>query len=538
MAEPALAAARGNVVRQRPSAARPLPVPGAAALGGAAATVFFLLPFAYLVRRAAGDAGDVWDAIASRRTLEPLWRSLQLVVLVTFFATVLGVGMAWLTTRTDVPARRLWKTAAVLPLVIPSFVGGAALILAFERGGLVDAWTPIDSLPDLHGLPGAVIVLSMLSYPYVFLPVAARMSSLPPSMEESARLLGRSPMATFRTVVVPQCRAAIGAGAILVALYTASDFGGVQFVGYDTLTRRLFTNQLRRPEVATAMGLVLAAVALALALVERAIVSRTAGTAGVGSRRALVVPLGRWRWPALAAIVAVLGGALVAPVTVLAYWVVNGVRNGATRSYASDLWTPTIGSLMSGLAAAAACVVLVLPLAIFIERHRSRASRLAALLVVAGFALPGLVTAFALVTWARGSSLYQTFPLLVAGYVLHFGGQALRASQAAVAGVPLRVGEAARLLGVPWWKRLWRVELPLMAPGLVAGGGLVLLSVLKELPITLVLRPLEYETLALRINSTYENALRVDAGLSALVLLALSAVLTWVLVVRRMEHLA
>ena len=118
------------------------------------------------------------------------------------------------------------------------------------------------------------------------------------------------------------------------------------------------------------------------------------------------------------------------------------------------------------------------------------------------------MTAFAVGLAVRGTALYLTFPVLIAAYVLHFGGQALRAAQSAVGAVPARLGEAARLLGAPRWRRLGRVELPLMVPGLVAGGGLVMLSVLKELPITLILRPNEMTpTLAQRIYATAEEAL-------------------------------
>jgi iron(III) transport system permease protein len=216
---------------------------------------------------------------------------------------------------------------------------------------------------------------------------------------------------------------------------------------------------------------------------------------------------------------------------------VRGLRTGARRSVNTDLVGPAWSSVQAGLAAAAVAIVVVLPLALLTVRHRSRTAGLAGVLVVAGFALPGLVTAFAVAIAFRGTALYFTFAVLIAAYVLHFGGQALRSAQSAVGVVPARLGEAARLLGAPWWRRLFRVELPLMAPGLAAGAGLVLLSVLKELPITLVLAPTGMTTLAQRIFATYEEALRVDTGLASLVLIALSGVLTWLLVIRRMEHL-
>ena len=417
--------------------------------------------------------------------MEPLWRSVQLTVLVSAGATALGVALAWLTVRTDLPGRKVWRVTAVLPLVIPSFVGAAAWRLTFERGGILDDWFGIASFPEMRGLRGATIVLILLTYPYVYLPVAARLASLPPSLEENARILGRSPSYAFWRIVLPQCASAIAAGTLFVALYTVSEFGSVQILGYDTLTRRLFANQLRQPDVATAMGLLLAVLALAITIGERAVVRRIPPSAGIGARRALLVPLGRWRRPALVAVIAVTLAALVAPITVFAWWVWRGISTGAPRSVNTDLVGSALSSAQAGIVAAVVAVLVVLPLAVLTVRQRSRTAGVAGGLVVAGFALPGLVTAFAVGLAVRGTALYLTFPVLIAAYVLHFGGQSLRAAQSSVGAVPARLGEAARLLGAPWWRRLGRVELPLMVPGLVAGGGLVMLSVLKELPITL-----------------------------------------------------
>jgi iron(III) transport system permease protein len=183
----------------------------------------------------------------------------------------------------------------------------------------------------------------------------------------------------------------------------------------------------------------------------------------------------------------------------------------------------------------------VLPVAYLTTRYGGRTGALANALVVAGFALPGLVIALAVVFWALRAplvgGLYQTFPLLVFAYVVHFGAQAMRASQVAVGSVPRRLDDAARVLGADRWRRLRSVELPLMLPGLVAGGGLVLLSTMKELPATLMLRPTEVETLAVHVWRARETAAWADTGLSAIVLVALSALLTWALVLRRVARL-
>ena len=141
--------------------------------------------------------------------------------------------------------------------------------------------------------------------------------------------------------------------------------------------------------------------------------------------------------------------------------------------------------------------------------------------------------------WVLGadfaSALYQTLPLLVFAYVIHFGAQAMRASQVAVASVPRRLDDAARILGASRIRRFRTVELPMMLPGLTAGAGLVLLSTMKELPATLLLAPPDFETLATRIWSANESNYFAQVGLASLILLALSGVLTWMLVVRRTE---
>jgi iron(III) transport system permease protein len=126
-------------------------------------------------------------------------------------------------------------------------------------------------------------------------------------------------------------------------------------------------------------------------------------------------------------------------------------------------------------------------------------------------------------------------PLLVLAYVVHFGAQSLRTSQVAVAGIPRNVEDAARSLGADRWRRLVRVELPLMRPALLSGAGIVLLSTMKELPATLILAPAGFQTLAMKIWSATESAIFVDASLASLMLILLSGFLTWVLVIRRAE---
>ncbi len=492
----------------------------------------FAVPFAYLTVRALGDVSGTWSVVSSGTALAPLWRTLQLAVLVSAGSAVLGAGTAWLVERTDLPGRRVWRVLLALPLVIPSFLGAAALLNAFNTGGFLDEVVGLQGLADLRGLRGATVVLTALSYPYVFLPVSARLRSLNASLEESARMLGRRPIQVFREVVLPQIVPAVLAGSVLVFLYSISDFGGVQFVRYDTLTRSIYESSLLDQVTANSLGLLLGMIALAVAAGERRLARRTATPPSMAGRPAQPVPLGWWKGPALAAVVGVGAFGLGGPMAVLAWWVVRGARNGQSLTGGESLTPAVTASLVVGLLAALVAVAAVLPIAYASARRGSRASGVASAIVTAGFALPGLVTALAMVTWSIGTPLYQSLTLLVMAHTVHFGAQALRGSQVAVDAVPVRYDEAARLLGASRVRRFWRIDLPLLVPGLAAAGGLVLLSVIKELPMTLLLRPLDLEPLAFWVWDAAQNASFARLGFAGVVLVVLSGVLTSVLVVR------
>lgn len=524
--------------------------PPAGLLGTALAVgLVFTAPFAYLVYRNAVLGGALSPLIRSSATLDPLLRTLVLAVSVTVTAATIGTGLAWLVTRADLPGRRAWRLLAPLPLVIPSFVGAAALVAGLAPGGLIaELLDPlgIDRLPRFEGLPAAFMVLSLLSYPYVLLPVAARLASLPPSLEESARLLGRSPGNVFRTVVLPQTASAIWAGALLVFLYVLSDFGAVSILRYDTLTRSIYAGRLFDQPRSIALSLILGLLAVSVVAAERLLRRRTVVSTSRG-RPSLLVPLGRWKAPALGLTGAVVGLGLIAPVSVLGFWAVRGLVNAETAvsAVAADpgqLVQPALNTSVVGVVTAVAAVAVVLPVARLTARHRSRVGDLPNAMVVGGFALPGLVIALALAFWARQLpgviGLYQSFPLLVLAYVVHFGAQGLRSADVAVAGVPRHVEEAAQVLGAGRWRRFAAVELPLMRPGLLAGAGLVLLSTMKELPATLLLAPIGFETLATRVWQANSEGFLAETGLTSLVLLALSGGLTWALVIRRADRLA
>lgn len=532
--------------RRGPARPRPRRRPAPAPLAAVSALVacLFATPLAYLAVRGLTEGGTL-AAWTSAATLGPLARTLLLGVSVAAASAVLGTALAWLVARTDLPGRRAARLLLPLPLVMPSFIAAFALLAAFAPGGLLEGLLEplgVDRLPAFEGFWGALYVLTLFTYPYVYLPVVARLGQLPASLEESARLLGRGPAAVFRTVVAPQAAGAVWAGTLLVFLYTISDFGAVQLLRYETLTSSIYASRVFDRAGALAQSLLLGVLAVAVVAAERSATRGARPGRLAAGARSLRVPLGRWRGPAVALVAGGVGLALVAPVGVLAFWAGRGLVAGSTRagalvSDAGGLALPAVHTATMAVLAALVAVAAVLPVAYLTVRHASRLAGAANAVIVGGFALPGLVVALALAFWTLQApwplaALYQTQALLVFAYVVHFGSQALRAAQVAVAAVPSRLDDAARTLGAGRLRRLRTVELPLATPGLLAGAGLVLLSTMKELPATLLLAPPGFETLATRIWNATEDAFLADASLAALSLLALSGILTWFLVVR------
>ena len=385
----------------------------------------------------------------------------------------------------------------------------------------------------------AWLILTLFTYPYVLLSVLARFRTLRTTLEENARLLGQTQWHAFRRVTLPQLRPAIAAGALLVFLYTISDYGAVQILGYDTLTRVVFSTLISNQAVSFSSAFAVLLLAWGVASQERRAMAKVAAddrAEGVGRRRP--IRLGRATGPALLASWFVVVVALVTPVLTLMIWSGRGIANG--RVDLLELAGPAATTAITGLVTGLLAILVVWPVAVLGVRFPGSVSRVVGTLVVAGFAVPGVVIALALVFWALNfpgaSVVYQTLPLLIVAYLIHFGAQALGATEGAVRSVPDRLREASRLLDASSVERWIRIDLPLMRPGLTAGAGLVLLSTVKELPATLLLAPTGFDTLATEIWGSFGEGFYASAATSSLVLVAVSGLLTWWFVLR--EQLA
>lgn len=485
----------------------------AAALVGAAVAI---LPMVYLVLRATEKGRDeFWKILWRDRTLELTLRSLELAAMVTLGSFVIGVGLAWLVTRTDLPFRRFVQVAAGLPLALPSYV--AAL-----------SW--IGYRPDLAGRTGSIIVLTSVSYPYVYLPVMAALRRCDPALEDVARSLGHRGWSVFRRVTLPQIRTAAVGGCLLVGLYSLSDFSAVATMRYPVLTQTIYQSYRssfdRTP--AAVLGCVLAALTITIVLIEGR--TRRGRVAKVGSgavRSQPIVRLGALRWPALLVPVAVVGTSLGVPAIGMRRW----FDRGSSRADPQEWQDAVVHTLGVGALGALAVVALATPIAVLLVRHRGIIAKVAEQAAYAGHALPGVVVGLSLVFFGIrfATPIYQKVPLLILAYVVLFLSLGLGAIQSAVAQIPPGLEDASRSLGRSAFHTWRTVTLRLSAPGIGAAATLVFLTVMKELPATLFLRPTGFDTLATRLWSHMSSQSFAAAAPYAVTIVVLAAVPTAVL---------
>ncbi len=525
----------------RRRAGRPAP-PALLVAAALLVAVALIIPPFYLVLRALEAGTHLFDLLLTPRTVEISLKSLWLVASVTAAAVVVGVPLAWLTTRADLPLRQVWLVLSALPLVIPTYVGGFLLVLGLgPRGLLQQALAPlgVQRLPEIYGFPGALFILALHTYPYVLLSVRAALQRLDPALEETARSLGHGPWPTFWRVVLPQMRPAIAAGALLSALYALGDFGAVSMLNYETFTWAIFIQYESTFDrtLAAALSLVLVLFALGILGLEwrwrRPVHYHRPNATAI--RPPAVVHLGRWRWPALlfCGLIAALAFAL--PVALLGAGIIQGVANGVPLHI---LGTASLNSVYVASLAAVTTVVAALPIAILTVRFPGPFSLLVERLAYVGFALPRIAIALGLVFFGAryAGPLYQTVALLVLAYMIIFLPTALGSATAVLRQTSPHLEEAARSLGSGPRQVLLRVTLPLIWPGVLAGAALVFLLTMEELPATLVLRPAGLDTLATATWSAASQALLAQAAVSSL-LLILASSLALALMYAREERL-
>lgn len=506
----------------------------AAALG-VLATIGALMtaaPILALVGLSASPRGGIDTLVHLASTVLPgaLAGSIALAVLVALFVLVVGVGTGWLVAAYDFPGRDTLAWALVLPLAMPAFVLAYAYTDGLDasgplQGGLraLTGWEVGDYwFPDVRSLPGAGLCLGLALYPYVYMLARAAFAERPASLGEAARSLGLSRRAAWWRVVWPVARPGVAAGTALVLMEALADFGTVSYFGVDTLTAAIYRAwQSMGDRVAAArLGIALLVAVGLLAWLERRQRGRMRFSvrAPRPARRERLHGARAWRAAVLATMPVLLGFVLPTAFLVRAWWAAGAPADARLPSW-----------LLHSLVLAALAAMLILPVAM-ISAYAARlvggpVVRMAVALACGGYALPGVVIGVGLLLLV--GMVDRTLGVLLLGgsiasvvyaYGVRFFSIGYQGIEAALARVSPSMDQSARSLGAAPLEVLVRVHWPLLRPSLAAAALLVTVDCLKELPATLVLRPFDFDTLAVAAWHFAADERLGDAALPSLLI--------------------
>lgn len=475
-----------------------------------------LIPLAFVIGVSLQTGWATIVQLVFRPRVGELLINTALLVLITLpLCVVLGVALAWLTERTDLPGRRLWSVLAIAPIAVPAFVHSYA-------------WVSL--VPPIHGLFAAVLVSVIAYFPFLYLPVAATLRRLDPAIEDVGESLGLKPWAVFFRLVLPQLRLAICGGALLVGLHLLAEYGLYAMIRFDTFTTAIFDqfqSSFNGPAANMLAG-VLALCCLVLLTVESAARGKARyARVGSGSARIQRTQLlrGKSRVVALGLPVITSALALGVPLLTLGQWLLAG----GTEVWRMAEILPALQQtfLLAGFGALITSVAAV-PVAWLSIRAPGRLHRLLESCNYISSSLPGIVVALALVTvtihFAR--PIYQTTVTVLLAYLLMFLPRALVSLRAGIAQAPVELENIARSLGRSPSQALWLITLRLAAPGAAAGAALVFLAITNELTATLLLSPSGTRTLATGFWAMTSEIDYAAAAPYALMMILLSLPLT------------
>jgi iron(III) transport system permease protein len=486
--------------------------------------------------------GDVWRHLADTLLASYVTNSIWLMLGVGSGTLLIGVSSAWLVTMCSFPGRRQFEWALLLPMAVPAYV------IAYTYTGLLEFAGPVQEglrgltglqrgaywFPEIRGLGGAIVMLTLVLYPYVYLLSRAAFLEQSVCVFEVARTLGRSPTRSFFSVALPLARPAVATGVALALMETLNDFGTVQYFAVDTFTTGIFRTWygLGEPAAAAQLAAALMVFVFILVLTER--LSRGRGRIHHTSPRYRQLP-GYRLSPARQALaftvcgLPVLLGFLI-PAGALAIWAFETAPSMVDSEFVAQAFNSFILAAVAAGLAVAVAVMIAYGIRLRPTPLITGAARVASM----GYAVPGAVLAVGVLIpfaaldgwfnnwtlysfgWEPGLILSGTIAAVTFAYVVRFLAVSLNTVEASLAKVTPNMDDAARTFGFRPGRVLTRVHLPIMGGSLLTAGLLVFVDVMKELPATLILRPFNFDTLAIRTYQLASDERLADSSSAAL----------------------
>jgi len=496
-----------------------------------------LLPLFYLSIRAFGATPEtLYNVVLRVRNLRLLANTLLLTGGVLVLTTMLALPLAYLSTRCNIAARKFITLLGVVPLAMPGYVMAYAFMGLGGYNGMFYEWFGI-IMPRPGGFWGSLLVLSICTFPYLYLNLRTALLGMDPSIEEASRSLGHDAKSTFFRVTLPQLKPAFLAGFLLVSLHVFGDFGTVSLMRFETFSYALYLQYVAAYDRIYAAWLALMLLALttaALVLEYRFLKKAIFHRLGRGaSRERKYLELGSWKIPAYGFVGIYTVAAIILPLSSIGYW----LNEASLAKMSGDLFTSFGNSVAASAPAALLTTVMALLIAYVGVRFEGKITNILERVAYLGYATPPLAFALSLVFFSLYVSpfLYQTLLLLIIAYSLHFLAEGIGPIRSALYQAPPQLEDAAKSLGYSSFQAFIKVILPLLKGGIIASAALVFLSAMKELSITFLLSPIGFNTLALNVWSYTGEAMFAEAAPFAFTILIFSILFVGLLFSREWE---
>ena len=499
-------------------------------------TSYLLLPYS-----------DSWSHLFDTVLGDYILNSLFLMLGVGFGTLLLGVGGAWLTAMCDFPGRKVFAWAFLLPLAMPAY------IIAYTYTGILDFSGPIQTalrtlfdwnygdyyFPNVRSLGGAICMLSLVLYPYVYMLTRLALSEQSTAILEASRILGKTPWQSLFSVALPMARPAIVAGVSLALMETLADYGTVEYFGVSTFTTGIFRTWYGLGELTTAAQLCsfLLLFVFFLIILENRSRSKLRFDQNKSIKKISKIRLSKWRaFFAVAFSVSVISLGFFIPAIQLLIWTINHWQHTLDSEFINLL----INSFTLAAASGFTCVIFAIFFAYSKRSFQTKSIKTIIGVAGLGYAVPGTVIAIGVlapIAWFDNkldylSRMYFDMPLglvisgsmaiLVFAYLVRFLSISLNTMDSGLSAIKPGIDESARSLGASKKNILTKIHLPILKTSVLTAFLLVFVEVMKELPTTLILRPFNFNTLAVKTYELASDERLFDAALPALSIVMIS----------------
>ncbi|WP_422124429.1 ABC transporter permease [Planococcus sp. X10-3] len=516
-------------------------------VGAVIIIILLFLPNLTIVTGLFTPSNENWEHMKEFVLWGFVTNSLILTVATAFFTIMIGLSLAWLIAQYDFPMRRFLKWALILPLSIPPFIGAYTYHGMLSYTGVVQTTLRDDlgiavnpAFFDIMNLPGAIFIYTMFLYPYVYSITQVYLSQQSASLIESTRILGKGPWKTFFQVVLPISRISIIAGASLVVLEVLNDYGVVKYYGVQTFTTAIFQTWFGLGDIETSIKLAasLMGFVILILMIEKLLRGRRQYSYSTTKVRPLpLIKLSGWKAAAATGYgFGILSLAFFIPVAQLIDWTIltfGTIPMDEFMSYVKN------SVFVAGLSATL-IIVFALIVGNFARLVRGRLGKLLPRLTVLGYSIPGAVIAVAVVTafigldrflapiyvWAGFSTtllLSVSIVLLITAYIIRFFAIGYNSIETGYDKIGTDFRDASRILGFGVTKTFFKVDMPMMKGAIISGFILVFIDVLKEIPLTLILRPFNFDTLSTKAFQYASDEKIMEASQASLLIIGISA---------------